>query len=82
MRYENFDSFSKEELTEIVHDLEHELEYEKETVKSFHKENQILKDEFYKLNDSINNLTEIENILKSKYTPTEKIQNIEGVLSL
>ena len=59
MNKSELDSFSQEELQEIVQQLKNELQYEKKNVKLFFEENLLLKKEIYKLAIKIENLKEI-----------------------
>jgi FtsZ-binding cell division protein ZapB len=89
MKNINLNSFSCEEIKERVLELEQELTYEKETNSLFYKENQVLKQEFYKLEERILTVEkfkkQIELFLNNKETTClEKLNSISqtiGVLS-
>ena len=59
MIYKNLNSFSYEELKEIIQDQQHDLEYEKENVKQFQQESRILRKELYYFSSRVDKALEI-----------------------
>ncbi|MCC7562078.1 MAG: hypothetical protein KO253_04530 [Methanobrevibacter arboriphilus] len=84
MKNLKLDSFSVEELKELIHQQQDELEYQEKTVELFHQENKTLKKELYNLAPRVNRLEtlskEIELILNTKQQCRTKISQLKQVV--
>lgn len=80
MQNQSLDSFSNEELKQMVQGLNKELEYEKQSNKLLNEEYKIVKNEFYSLSDRISVLEQIKQTLGSPLSCHTKLQKIAGVI--